>query len=270
MYPRLFELGPITVYTYGLLLALAYLGGLQLSLVRGRQRGLDPNRVMDLGIWIIVSALIGAKALLLIVDWRHFTENPRDLLSLAQSGGVFYGGLILAVAFWYMWRHAMPLWTVCDTFAPGIAFGHIVGRIGCLMAGCCYGAETHVPWAITFTDPFAHTNAGTPLGVPLHPTQPYEAGAELLILILLLTTEKRGRPFAGRTFWSYMFLYGVSRFIVEMYRGDPRGVVFGTLSTSQFISVLLVPLSLIMLAILSRSAPSPDAAERRGQVRVAA
>src|SRR5689334_20174706 len=184
MYPRLFELGPITVYSYGLLLALAYLGGLQLALVRGRQRGLDPARVMDLGIWIIVSALIGAKALLLVVEWRHFSENPRELLSLLQSGGVFYGGLILAVsvAFWYMWRHKMPLWTVCDTFAPGIAFGHVVGRLGCFMAGCCYGLETHVPWAITFTDPFANANAGTPLNVPLHPTQLYEAGAELLIL----------------------------------------------------------------------------------------
>jgi phosphatidylglycerol:prolipoprotein diacylglycerol transferase len=273
MYPRLFELGPITVYTYGLLLALAYLGGLQFALVRGRQRGLDPSRVMDLGIWIIVSALIGAKALLLLVDWRHFTENPRELLSLAQSGGVFYGGLLVAVpvAFWFMWRHRMPIWTVCDAFAPGIAFGHVVGRIGCLMAGCCYGVETHVPWAVTFTDPFAHANAGTPLDIPLHPTQLYEAGAELLILTLLLATERRGRPFAGRTFWTYMCLYGITRFIIEIYRGDPRGFVFGgMLSTSQFISVLLVPLSLIMLAILSRGAPSPDTAERQGQVRVAA
>jgi phosphatidylglycerol:prolipoprotein diacylglycerol transferase len=273
MYPRLFELGPVTVYSYGLLLALAYLGGLQLALVRGRQRGLDPTRVMDLGIWIIVSALVGAKALLLVVEWRHFTENPRELWSLLQSGGVFYGGLILAVAvaFWYMWRHKMPLWTVCDTFAPGIAFCHVVGRLGCLMAGCCYGVETHVPWAITFTDPFANANAGTPLNVPLHPTQLYEAGAELLILGFLLSTEKRGRPFAGRTFWTYMLLYGISRFVIEMYRGDPRGFIFGSsLSTSQFISVLLVPLSLIMLAILSRSASSPDPAERRGQVRVAA
>jgi phosphatidylglycerol:prolipoprotein diacylglycerol transferase len=273
MYPRLFELGPITVYTYGLLLALAYLGGLQLALVRGRQRGLDPNRVMDLGIWIIISALLGAKLMLLIVDWRHFTENPRELLSLAQSGGVFYGGLILAVgvALWYLWRHKMPMWTVCDVFAPGIAFGHVVGRLGCFMAGCCYGKETHVPWAVTFTNPFANANAGTPLNVPLHPTQLYEAGAELLVLTFLLATEKRGRPFAGRTFWTYMFLYGISRFIIEIYRGDPRGFLFnGALSTSQFISVLLVPLSLIMLVILSRRAPSPDAAERRNVVRVAA
>jgi len=273
MYPRLFELGPITVYTYGLLLALAYLGGLQLALIRSRQRGLDPSKIMDLGIWIIISALVGAKAMLLIVDWEYFSSHPRELLSLAQSGGVFYGGLILAVAvaLWYLWRHKMPMWTVCDVFAPGIALGHVVGRMGCLFAGCCYGKETSVPWAITFHDQFSHANVGTPLGVPLHPTQIYEAGAELLILIFLLVTEKRGRPFAGRTFWTYMFLYGVSRFIVEIYRGDPRGTVLGgALSTSQFISVLLVPLSLIMLVILSRRAPSPDASTRAGVVRASA
>ena len=113
MFPRLLELGPITLYSYGLLLALAYLAGLRLALVRARHRGLDPDRVMDLGIWIIVSALIGAKALLLISDWRTFTSDPRQLLSLAQSGGVFYGGLILAVvvALWYIRRHRLPMWT---------------------------------------------------------------------------------------------------------------------------------------------------------------
>jgi phosphatidylglycerol:prolipoprotein diacylglycerol transferase len=267
MYPRLFEIGPITIYTYGLLLALAYLGGLQLALVRGRRRGLDPTRIMDLGIWIIISALVGAKAMLLLLEWRHFTEDPRDLLSLAQSGGVFYGGLILAVsvALWYLWRHRMPMWTVCDVFAPGIALGHVIGRFGCFFAGCCYGRATDVPWAITFTDPFAHDNVGTPLGVHLHPTQLYEAGAELLILGVLLATENKGRPFPGRTFWSYMLMYGVSRFIVEIFRGDPRGVVFGVLSTSQFISLCIVPLSLLMLFILSRRAPSPIA-----EVRIAA
>jgi phosphatidylglycerol:prolipoprotein diacylglycerol transferase len=261
MYPRLFEIGPITVYTYGLLLALAYLGGLQLALVRARHRGLDPTRIMDLGIWIIVSALVGAKLMLLLVEWRHFSQNPGELLSLAQSGGVFYGGLILAVsvALWYLWRHKMPMWTVCDVFAPGIALGHVVGRLGCLMAGCCYGSPTHEPWAITFTDPFAAANVGTPLHIPLHPTQLYEAGAELLILVFLLTTENKGRPFPGRTFWGYMLLYAISRFIVEMYRGDPRGFFFGgVLSTSQLISVILVPLSLVMLLVLSkRGAPSP-------------
>src|SRR3989442_14136288 len=97
MYPRLLELGPITVYPYGVLLAAAYLLGLKLARMRAKARGLDANRVLDLGIYIIISALIGAKLLLLVTDWRTFTANPRELLTLARSGGVFYGGLILPV-----------------------------------------------------------------------------------------------------------------------------------------------------------------------------
>jgi phosphatidylglycerol---prolipoprotein diacylglyceryl transferase len=264
MYPRLFELGPITVYTYGVLLAAAYLLGLQLARVRAKKRGLDPNRVLDLGIYIIISALIGAKLLLLVTDFKTFTSDPRELLTLARSGGVFYGGLILAVtvALWYIRKIGLPLWTTCDVFAPGIALGHVIGRFGCLFAGCCFGKPTTKPWGITFTDPFAAANVGTPLGVPLHPTQLYEAGAEFLILLLLLGTEKRGRAYSGRTFWLYMLLYGISRFIIEFYRGDERGTV-GMFSTSQFISILLVPLAVGMLVYLSRrESPEPKRARK--------
>src|SRR5947199_7609166 len=208
MYPKLLELrsipivGQITLYTYGVLLAAAYLLGLKLAIVRANHRGLDANRVLDLGIYIIISALIGAKLLLLVTDFRTFSSNPRELLTLARSGGVFYGGLILAVAvaLVYIRKIGLPLWTTCDVFAPGIALGHVIGRFGCLFAGCCYGRPTSRPWGITFTDPFAATNVGTPLGVPLHPTQLYEAGAELVILLVLLYTERKGRPYPGRTF----------------------------------------------------------------------
>src|SRR5216110_3147612 len=133
MYPRLFELGPVTVYTYGVLLAAAYLFGLKLAMVRAKARGLDANRVLDLGIYIIISALVGAKLLLLITDFKTFTANPAELLTLARSGGVFYGGLIVGVivALWYIRRVGLPLWTTCDVFAPGIALGHVVGRLGC-------------------------------------------------------------------------------------------------------------------------------------------
>jgi phosphatidylglycerol---prolipoprotein diacylglyceryl transferase len=253
MFPTLFELGPVTVYTYGVLLAAAYLLGLKLAMVRAKARNLDQTRVLDLGIYIIISALIGAKLLLLITDFRTFVDNPRELLTLARSGGVFYGGLIVAVtvALWYIRRIGLPLWTTCDVFAPGIALGHVVGRMGCFFAGCCYGKPTDVAWAITFTNPFAAANVGTPLNVPLHPTQLYEAGAEAIILVLLLATESRGRRFAGRTFWLYMLLYAVSRYVIEIYRGDPRGTV-GIFSTSQFISVLLIPLAVIMLVYLGR------------------
>jgi phosphatidylglycerol---prolipoprotein diacylglyceryl transferase len=269
VYPELFSLGPVTVYTYGVLLAVSYLLGLQLARTRARRWGLDGSRILDLGIYIIIAALIGAKLLLLIVDFDQFRQAPAELLSLARSGGVFYGGLLLAVgvAFWYIRKHRLPFWTTCDVFAPGIALGHVTGRLGCLAAGCCYGKPTTVPWAITFTNPLAAANVGTPLGIALHPTQLYEAGAELLILAFLLAFERRGRPFAGRTFWAYMLLYAISRFIIEIYRGDPRGVVFGVFSTSQFISLILAPLSLGMLVYLSRVTPTePREARRRRKV----
>jgi phosphatidylglycerol:prolipoprotein diacylglycerol transferase len=221
--------------------------------------------MLDLGIYIIISALVGAKLLLLIVDFDQFRRDPAELLSLARSGGVFYGGLILAVAvaFWFMRKHRLPLWQTCDVFAPGIALGHAVGRFGCLAAGCCYGKPTTVPWAVTFTNPLASANVGTPLNVPLHPTQIYESAAEALILLVLLATEKKGRAYPGRTFWLYMLMYAVSRFIIEFYRGDERGLVFGAVSTSQFISIVLVPLSVVMLVWLSRKPEtSPDVAQK--------
>ena len=270
VYPELFKLGPLTVYSYGVLLAASYLLGLRLAMTRAKRWGLDANRVLDLGIYIIIAALIGAKLMLLFVDFDQFRRSPWELLALARSGGVFYGGLILAVAvaFWYIARHRMPFWTTCDVFAPGIALGHVTGRLGCFAAGCCYGKPTDVPWAVIFTNPLAAANVGTPLGIPLHPTQLYEAGAELLILVMLLATERKGKLFAGRTFWSYMFLYAVSRFIIEIYRGDPRGAILG-FSTSQFISLVLAPLSLIMLTWLAKTTPEAPQ-EMRGRRRAAA
>jgi phosphatidylglycerol:prolipoprotein diacylglycerol transferase len=257
VFPELFSLGPITIYSYGVLLATSYLLGLQLARLRAKRWGLDANRVLDLGIYIIVGALVGAKLMLVVVDFDEFRRSPADLLSLARSAGVFYGGLLVAVgvAFWYIARHGLPFWTTCDVFAPGIALGHVTGRLGCFAAGCCYGKPTTLPWGVTFTNPLAAANVGTPLGMALHPTQLYEAGAELLILVFLLTTERRGSRFAGRTFWTYLFLYAASRYVIEIYRGDPRGVVFGVMSTSQFISVILAPLSIAMLVWLARITP---------------
>jgi len=261
MHPRLLELGPLTVYSYGVLLAAAYLLALYFAVRRARAFGLDGDRVLDLGIYIIISALVGAKLLLLIVDFDFFRRQPAELWTLARSGGVFYGGLVLAFAVgtWYMRRYKLPVWRTADAIAPGIALGHVVGRMGCLLAGCCYGTATTLPWGITFTDPFAASNVGTPLHVALHPTQIYDAAAEALIMILLLTSERWGRKFAGRTFWFYILLYAVSRFAIEFYRGDPRGVTFGW-STSQVISMGLAPLAIVMLVVLARAGKAALAA----------
>jgi phosphatidylglycerol:prolipoprotein diacylglycerol transferase len=255
VHPLLFNAGPITIYSYGVLLAAAYLTGLWMAVRRARAAGIDGNRIMDLLIWVIIAALVGAKLLLFIVDFEHFTSSWEEFTTLLRSGGVFYGGLIAAilVCIYQLRKHRLPLWPSGDLFAPGIALGYMVGRLGCLMAGCCYGKPTDVAWAITFTDPAANFNVGTPLNVPLHPTQLYEAGAGLIIFVVLMLLEKRPGSFPGRTFWSFAFLYSVLRFFIEFYRGDDRGLVLGLLSTSQFISVVLGPISLVMLWYLSRA-----------------
>lgn len=268
MYPKLFEIGPVNIYTYGVLLATAYLTGLQFAIVRARARGLDANRIMDLGVFIIISALIGAKLLLIVVEFDHFRRDPSEIWTVVRSGGVFYGGLILSliIAFWYIRRYRLPVWTTCDAFAPGIVLGQAVGRLACLMAGCCYGKSTDLPWGITFTNTLAAANVGTPLEVSLHPTQLYESGAALLILAFLLLYERRGHPFPGRTFWTYLLLYPTARFFIEFYRGDPRGMVFDVVSTSQFVSVLLIPLSIVMLIMLGRTyTPEPTKTAARAR-----
>ena len=215
------------VYTYGVLLAAAYLLGLKLAMVRAKARGLDANRVLDLGIYIIISALVGAKLLLLITDFRTFTaESARA----AHAGAI--RRRVLRRPDPRRRRRALvhpqiglPLWTTCDVFAPGIALGHVVGRFGCLFAGCCYGKPTTLPWGITFTDPFAAANVGTPLGVPLHPTQLYEAGAELLILASCCSDRAERAAVPGPHVLALHAALRVSRFIIEFYRGDERGTV---------------------------------------------
>ena len=183
---------------------------------------------------------------------------------------MFYGGLIaaVAVALWYLWRHRMPMWTVTDVFAPGIALGHVIGRLGCFFAGCCFGRPTDVPWAITFHSEYAARNVGTPLNIPLHPTQLYEAGAELLILGVLLADRTEGAALPGP---HVLGLHAPLRHLAVHHRvlsrRRPRHdrLRSMSLSTSQFVSLLIVPVSLVMLAVLGRrGGPLPaDTATRR-------
>ena len=204
------------------------------------------------------------------MEFDHFRRDPAEIWTVLRSGGVFYGGLLLAVgvAFWHMRKHGLPLWTTCDAFAPGIALGQAVGRVGCLLAGCCYGKPADLPWGVTFTNPLAAANVGTPLDVSLHPAQLYESAAVLAILGILLLAERLRPSFPGRTFWSYLLLYPCARFVIEFYRGDPRGTAFEVLSTSQLVSLLLIPLSIFMLIMLRRSW-SPEPTSRAPAARAA-
>ena len=213
------------------------------------------QKIFDLSLYILAAAILGAKLLLVIVDWRHYLERPADLVDILRSGGVFYGGLIAAtvVAVVYMRRHNLPAWKVTDMAAPSVALGEAIGRWGCFAAGCCYGKQWHGPWAVTFTDTFARDQVGTPLNVPLHPTQLYLSFNAFLIF-LVLTWAWRRRSFDGEIFWLYVLLYAVSRGILEIWRGDlVRGfVIRGVLSTSQFIGLVAALASIAMMVYLSR------------------
>jgi phosphatidylglycerol:prolipoprotein diacylglycerol transferase len=253
MFPRLYtlpafamfgkQIGPMTLHTYGVLLAVAFLAGLWVAARQARRDGLDSARITDMAIYVLIGGLLGAKLLLLIVEWPYYMKNPRDIWSLVQSGGVFYGGLLgaLPVAFWYARRHQLDGWRTADVLAPGVAIGQCLGRLGCFAAGCCYGRPTSVRWAVRFHDEYAAREVGTPLDVPLHPTQLYESAAALLIFLGLLWLARHKR-FQGQIALAYVALYAVVRFVIEYYRGDAaRGTVFGgALSTSQFIAILMV------------------------------
>ncbi|MFH1574151.1 MAG: prolipoprotein diacylglyceryl transferase [Acidobacteriota bacterium] len=256
MHPKIFDLGPVTVHTYGLLLAAAFIAGIWLTSRNARKRNLDVDAIWNMGLIVIFAALVGAKALLFVSDYSYYAEHPGEIFSLStlRSTGVFYGGLLLAIvaAAWYLRRSNLPGWQVADMAAPGIALGQSIGRLGCLSAGCCYGKPTHLPWGITFTDRYAFDNVGVPLNVPLHPTQIYESAGTLLIFVYLMWRLSR-RHFTGQIILEYLAAYATLRFLIEFYRDDERGFLFqGLLSTSQFIGLLTVAAALALFFHLRR------------------
>lgn len=244
MFPRLLDFGNFGIPTYGLMAALGLVLGLTLIVQLARREGIDTDRVWNLGILAVLSGILGAKLLYVLHNWDFYAQHPRALFSVAtvQAAGVWYGGLLGAIAAcaWYMRRHGMPGLLTADIFAPGVALAHAIGRLGCFAAGCCYGRLTDVPWAVTFTHPLAFELVGTPLYVPLHPTQLYEFAVEFMLFFALLWMVRR-RAFNGQIIGSYLFLYGFARYFLEFLRGDPdRGSVLGIMSGTQFISILLV------------------------------
>jgi phosphatidylglycerol:prolipoprotein diacylglycerol transferase len=271
MYPVLFRIGSFPINTYGVLLALAFLGAIFVTVRLARRDGLPQERVYDLCLWLLLSSLVGSKVLMFFTE-PAYRENPSQMLSpdflldFLRSGGVFYGGLIGALITGYilMRRWKLPWWKTADACAPGIALGNVLGRQGCFSAGCCWGKPTNLPWGVRFTE-LGHDVTGVPLGVKLHPTQLYESLAMLLAFGFLLWLHKR-KKFNGQVILAYAFLYALVRFLIEFVRDDPRGDVMGLtsltgLSTSQLIGLIVGPVALILLIVRWRKA---NAASRVG------
>lgn len=246
MFPEIIRTPFFTLHTYGVLVALGFLAALWMAGRLARRDHLNPETVTNLGIYCALSALAGAKVMMILVDLPYYLTHLGEVFSLAtlEAGGVFYGGLIaaLAVAWWYLRRTKLPALRTADVFAPAIALGHGIGRLGCFSAGCCWGVECHLPWAVTFTNPEAQALVGVPLNRPLHPTQLYESAAEFLIFAVLYRFI--GKPHrAGAIISLYLMLYSAARFVVEFFRYHEQGNLWGgPLDTSQWISLLLFAL----------------------------
>jgi phosphatidylglycerol---prolipoprotein diacylglyceryl transferase len=253
MYPEIFRIGDFPINTYGVLLALAFLSALLIAARLAARDGLPRERVYDLGLWMLLAAIVGSKFLMLFTE-PEYRENPARLISLdfLRSGGVFYGGFIAAVlaGYFLIRRYKLPWWKTADAFAPGIALGNAIGRQGCFAAGCCWGKPTTMPWGVEFTEA-GNRVTGVPLDVHLHPTQLYESFGALLIFFFLLWLHRRKR-FSGQVILFYAVLYAVMRFTIEFFRDDPRGDILGLttltgLSTSQMLSLIVGIIGLVFL-----------------------
>lgn len=239
MHPLLFEIGPLPVigklafHTYGALIALGFFVGVYVTQRLGKSYKMDGEKLIDLGFYVLLVGLLGARLLYVITRWEYFSRAPGDIVKIWEGGLVFYGGLIAAVPFaiWFLRKYRFNLWQCMDVVFPGLATAHLFGRLGCFASGCCHGKPTDGALGVLFPH----------LDHPVHATQLYEAVSLGLLVGLMLWIFPR-RKFEGQVGLIYLMGYPVIRFIVEIFRGDDiRGfVIEGLISTSQFISIIAI------------------------------
>jgi phosphatidylglycerol:prolipoprotein diacylglycerol transferase len=212
--------------------------GMWFLYVQARKQGLDAPKILDAAFYTIIVSLIGAKLILFIGNFSYYTTYPKELFSLARSGGVFQGGLTFGVVFalWYFHKKKIPTWPVADIVVPALALGHGFGRIGCFAAGCCYGIACELPWGAVFKNAYAHDLTGIPLNAALHPVQLYEAVLNFLNFVVLYLVLKR-KSYHGQVFSLYIINYSIIRFITEYFRGDHPDKAFLIQGPTPFLSL---------------------------------
>jgi phosphatidylglycerol:prolipoprotein diacylglycerol transferase len=251
MFPVLLKIGPLTVRTYGLMVAVGFFLSLQYILYRAKKKGLPENKVLDVVLYTIVAGLIGGRLAYVLLNWSFYVRHFPKVFQIWEGGLVFYGGFAagLVVIIMYGNKHReFGFMKFADILAPAVALGHFFGRLGCFSAGCCYGLPSKMPWAVTFTN----ENALAPLNISLHPTQLYEAFTNIVIFFVLDWFNRYEHP-RGQAIGAYLFFYGVVRFHIEFLRGDDRGSFIFGLSPSQNIAVISVVAGIVILVLSKRN-----------------
>ena len=259
MFPKLISIGSFYIPTYGVLVALGFLAGLTVTLRLARRIGLSTDKVTNLAVYCAIAGIFGAKLFMILFDFGYYLQNPGQIFTFEtlQAAGVFHGGLIAALIFaaFYMRKQALPALRTMDAFAPGIAAGQAIGRLGCFAAGCCWGRQCDLPWGVHFRSNFA---APVPLDKALHPVQIYESVADLAIFLFLYRQFGRSET-PGQIIGLYLLLYSVARFVIEFFREHEQSLL-GPFSLTQWIALGLLFLG---IGILLRSRSSAALSHRR-------
>lgn len=256
MHPIAFKLGSFSVHWYGVMMAVAFLLGLWTASRRGVRDGLVPEKVLDIGPWLIIGTIIGARTLHVVTYWKEeFADKPIWEIFMVQHGGlVYYGGLIGAslACILYVRFKKVPLWKMADILAPSIALGYVFGRIGCLLNGCCFGKACDMPWAITY--PAGHeTHPVNAAAIPVHPTQIYDSLLSLGLYLGLAWLYRR-KKFDGQVFATYLVCYAVTRSIVETFRGDyTEPHLHGGLTPAHLISIGIMLAGVALFFVLPKA-----------------
>jgi phosphatidylglycerol:prolipoprotein diacylglycerol transferase len=216
MLPDIFKIGPLTLHSYGLMLALAFLAGIWLMELQAKRFGLDKTLIVDFGVFVMASSVIGSRLMYVATHWNEYSSNPWQALAVWEGGLTFYGGFILGTltAAAFCRARKISFWTIADLAAPGFAAGLCLGRIGCFLNGCCFGKPSQLPWAVQFP---ANGAAGLISGCAVHPTQLYEAVFGLAAFCLLWAMRNR-KSFPGFSICLFFLLYGIWRFASDYFR----------------------------------------------------
>jgi phosphatidylglycerol:prolipoprotein diacylglycerol transferase len=254
------EFGPFTLHTYGVLVALGFVVALAVLLRGARRAGLPTEPVLDLAFIAMLAAIVGSRLLYVLFNPGEYAAEPLRVLKIWEGGLVFHGGLLLAIPLCLIavrrWR--LPAWEVADTFAPAIAIGQAVGRVGCFAAGCCYGAPWDPPLCVTYT----HPDALAPLHVTLFPSQLLAAATGLAVFAALVAYRPRRRA-PGQVFWLYLLLAALGRLVEDAFRGtEAKLALLPWLSATQAISLTLAAAALVLFISFGRRNPSRPALPR--------
>lgn len=250
MHPILFRLGSLEIHTYGVFVAAGFLFGILNATYRAKTEGIPPERVNDLGIWLVIAGMVGGKLFHILFFWRDFLAGWRAAgLASLREGFVFFGGFIAAslTTVVYCRVKKLSLLKVADALGPSVALGHAFGRLGCFFEGCCFGKACTAPWAVKFPAPHMMT------GIPVHPTQLYEAAGNLAIFAAL-TAYYPHKKFDGQIWWLYILSYAALRFVVEFSRGDYAVHYLGAFTLGQVVAVVMMVVAVVGWKLCRRSA----------------